>query len=192
MAKKQFYVQKITPVEEVEVKPEGTEETPILVGFKVHGIKARKALAEKFEENRTDYVKLMTEVQKLEALAKTKETSGEELTEEEASKMQNLIEALYLEIDKLEAINIEVLKEDILYFKNVTATDYDQLGNRIFNEFVKDTRLVTQTDYWDDSTECLQSFISAFTDNKVWLEALKAAHTEVLSKDVKDLQVKNS
>jgi hypothetical protein len=191
MAKKQFYIQTIKPVEEVEVKTEGSVEQPITVGFKVHGLKARKELAEKYEGNRADYIKLMTEVQKLEAVAKQAEAKGEALQEEEAAQMQKLVEDVYKEIDKLEAVSLELTKTDILYFKNVTAVDYDDLGNQVGTIVVANTAKAEPSDYWDTPEECLQGFIEQFCDNKAWLDAIKAAHTEVMQKDFKELQVKN-
>jgi hypothetical protein len=188
---KQIYVKGITPFKEVEVKPDSFEGKGIIIGFKVHGIKARKALAEKYEGNRADYIKLMTEVQKLEAIAKVKEAEGAELTEEEATKMQALIEDVYKEIDKLEETSLELTKADILYFKNVTATDYDDLGNEVFNLLVVDTRTVEPTEYWESPKECLEGFISVYTDAKVWLDAIKEAHANVMQEDFKALQVKN-
>jgi hypothetical protein len=188
---KRLYLQAVKPVEEIEVNTEGSSEQPIVIGFKVHGLKARKELAEKHEGTRVDYLKLMTEVQSLEALAKVKEAEGTELSEEETAKMQSLVESIYVEIDKLEAISLELTKADILYFKNVTATDYDDLGTVVFNKLVKDTRLVEPSEYWDNPKECLESFINVFTDSKPWLDAIKLAHTEVMQKDFKELQVKN-
>lgn len=189
MAKKVFYIQKVKPVEEVEVKVDGSD--AIVVGFKVHGLKARKEISEKYEGNRVEYIKLVGELQSFENISKAKEAAGEVLSEEDSAKVQSLVEKASKEIEKLEAIGIELVKNDVVFFKNVVATDYDELGNNVFEQTIADTRLVEASDYWDTPAECLENFINAFLDNKQWLEALKQAHTDVLQKDFKEAQAKN-
>lgn len=189
MAKKQFYIQQVKPVEEVELKLEGSKDQAIIVGFKVHGIKERKLINEALYTQ--EYTTALLTIQALEEQRKL----NTEVSEEASKAYIEAITKFSEEHSLYEVRVLEQLKADIAYFKNVTVTDYNELGVKTFSHLVKDTRTVelseTTKDYWETTEECLQSLLSVLLDNKSWLDTIQEAYTEFTQKDIKELQAKN-
>lgn len=182
MAKK-LYIQTVKPVVEVSVVPEGTKEAEVIFGFKVHGSKATKAIAEQYEDLIVEYRKLALEAAVMEKLSED---------EQDPVAVAALNERLIAEIEKLNASSLQRAKEDISYVKKAVVKDFDEYGEVILDVVVEDSRKVEPLEgYWDTPAECLEQVVSAFLDNKVWEEAILKAHQVHMSGSSKEAQVKN-
>ena len=187
---KKIYVKGVKPIQEVTVKPEGTEDS-IVVGFRVYGLKERKKVEAPYFEAVSKFLGLLEESKQLEAIT-TEGVSVETLQATDLDRASQVLKELTEAQATLDELTVKQAKDAIIYLKEAKVTDFNETGELIFDTTVADTRTASKTDYWETPEECLQVILEAyFDDSQAWLTALTTAYNEVKNLDFKDLQVKN-